>query len=191
MKFASISLIAAALAAIAGSAIAAPDPLYARALEKVNWFERDLDFYPRGSGVAVLERNVDGEPVDAVFTRSEDIPQHKIDHSRVARWAETTMKALEIAADRALHAADCDSDTVQKEHWKAESRKHRRKINNFVTMNRDHERAANLQDRTNLYNMVHEHKELAKATTLSAAVLMVDAKKAILKQWIRDGKKSC
>jgi len=186
MKFASISL---ALAAIAGSAIAAPDPLYARALEKVNWFERDLDFYPRESGVAVLERNVDGEPVDAVFTRSEYIPLHKIDHSRVARYAETTMEALEIAADQALHAADCD--TGRKEHWEAESGKHRRKINDFVTMNQGHDRAANLQDRTNLHDMVHEHERLAKETTLSAKKFTVEAEKAIVKQWIRDGRISC
>ncbi len=44
MKLSSSSLIAAALAAIAGSVIAVPAP-HARPLEQVNLFERDVNIY--------------------------------------------------------------------------------------------------------------------------------------------------
>jgi len=63
MKLSSVSLIIAALAAIAGSTVAAPGPLHARALEDVNSFsERDVDVYSRESGLAQRE-------VDHLFTR--------------------------------------------------------------------------------------------------------------------------
>jgi len=68
MKFSSVSLIAAALAGIAGTAVAAP--LHAHALEAVNSFEeRDLDVY---SGLALLERKVDD---DSLFTRADISPE--------------------------------------------------------------------------------------------------------------------
>jgi len=75
MKFSSISLIAAALSAIAGSTIAAPVPLWARALEQVNSFERDLDVYPPSrKSVAILERN---EPVDLFRRFTGKLPHQK------------------------------------------------------------------------------------------------------------------
>ncbi len=72
MKFSSISLVAAALAAIAGSTTAVPVPLYAPTLERVNSLQqRDLlDLHRRESGVAPLERDVDGELLDSLVTRS-------------------------------------------------------------------------------------------------------------------------
>jgi len=71
MKLSSISLTAAAMAAIVGSAIAAPVAPHARDLDKV--------IYRRESGVAVLERDVDGEPANDLFTR-QPTQQHQLDH---------------------------------------------------------------------------------------------------------------
>ena len=64
MKLSSISLIAAALAATAGSAIAVPRPLSAHALEQANLFQRDPDVHHRRkSGTVLLERR--GPPSNA------------------------------------------------------------------------------------------------------------------------------
>jgi len=73
MRLSSVSVIAVALAAIAGSALAAPGPgpLHARALEDVNSrIERDVDVYIRESGL-LLERELDGEFVDDLVTRTQ------------------------------------------------------------------------------------------------------------------------
>ena len=68
MKFSSVSLIiAATLAAIPGSAFAAPGALYARALEYANLFiERDVGVYSPDSGFSLLDR---GEIFDDLFAR--------------------------------------------------------------------------------------------------------------------------
>jgi len=47
MKFSLSTIIAVAMAATAGSAIAAPGPLIARALEQVDSFKRGVDIYRR------------------------------------------------------------------------------------------------------------------------------------------------
>ena len=62
MKLSSISFIAVTLAATVNSAIATPVPIYARALERVGSFKRDV--YRRE-----VEAQVNREPVDNLFTR--------------------------------------------------------------------------------------------------------------------------
>jgi len=96
MKLSSISLIAVALrvATTAGSAIAVPLPLYTRALERVNSFQRDLDVHRRESGVVVLpERDVDGEPVDNLVTRTRGVT-----NAEAARYIWGSASVLRQAA---------------------------------------------------------------------------------------------
>jgi len=71
MRLSSISLIATALAAIAGSVIAAPRPLHVRALEDINPLsERNVDVYSRESRLALLERR-DSKPKKAADAAQE------------------------------------------------------------------------------------------------------------------------
>ena len=96
MKFSSVSLIAATLAAIAGGAIAAPRPLHSRALEPVNSIsERDVS---RESGLTL--REVDGEFVDNLVIRTGDPYQY---HTRARAAAEGPGKAA-LAHDEAKTA---------------------------------------------------------------------------------------
>jgi len=131
MKLSSITLTTAALAAIAGSAIAAPCPLRARGLEEVNSFERDLVIYRRKPGIAVLKRDVDEEPVltrrrepppkfakvnaearDARARRGKDARERVI--ARQGDAARTTRAARrEVRANvREMHALYSDLDII-------------------------------------------------------------------------------
>jgi len=88
MKLSSISLVVTAIAAIAGSAIAAPGPAYARALDAINSFdERDVDVNRRESGLALLEREIDNEVVDNLFTRG--FGTAALEHEKAAKAWET------------------------------------------------------------------------------------------------------
>jgi len=79
MKLSSVSLVVTALAAIAGSAIAAPSPLHARNLEAINSFgERDVNVNGRKSRLALLERELDSEFVDKLFARGRQKSTAKI-----------------------------------------------------------------------------------------------------------------
>jgi len=72
MRLSSISLIAATLAAIAGSVIAAPRPLHARALEGINSLsECDVDVYSCESGLVLLERKEDNKAQEAANAARE------------------------------------------------------------------------------------------------------------------------
>ena len=113
MKLSSISLIVSALAAFSGSAVAAPAPLYARALEQVNSFERDLDVYPRESWVAVLERDIDVEPVDDLFARAQ---RHE-NPDRAAELLQSGVKHHTDAAEFARSAAKKQVTTAKQEEW--------------------------------------------------------------------------
>lgn len=72
MKLSLISLIAATLAGIAGSAVATPVPLHARTLQQVDSYERDINIYSRETEVLV-RRGVNGA-VDNLFLRQP--PSH-------------------------------------------------------------------------------------------------------------------
>ena len=118
MKLSSISLITAALAAIAGSVFAAPCPLYARALENVNSLSERDDVYSRGSGLALPEREVDDEFNDDLFirTKSEAAEAHdsaaeagsaakrlttRLEATKAREKAEQTCKEAATAARKA------------------------------------------------------------------------------------------
>jgi len=108
MRLPSVSLIAAAFAAIAGSALAAPGPLHARALEDVNSFiERDVDIYIRESGL-LLERELDGEFVDDLVIRQPAGTSHAIPlHEGYRKACQANYRAARThgrATDRAMVA---------------------------------------------------------------------------------------
>jgi len=124
MKFSSISLIATALAVIAGSAIAAPSPLYARAIEQVKSFEGDLD----------------GEPVNDLSIRS--VTEHHFDHSQAAIHAQKAIDTNIEAANWASEAAHWD--TGRRKDWLKKSGDHRQEVNSFVPMERHHAHMATL-----------------------------------------------
>ena len=104
MKLSSVALIAAALAGIADSAIAAP--LHAGALEAVNSFDdHDLDIY---SGLALPEREVDDELVDNLFTRTRfSGDQHA---QKLAEACHSTVKACLTAEEDNLKAYEVTED---------------------------------------------------------------------------------
>jgi len=142
------------IAAIASRAIAAPAPFYARALEQVNSFERDLDVYPRESWVTVLERDVvDGEPVDDLFTRFIPYPpDYQAEHAATAQILESSRHLCEQATDVAARLDD----------WGSES--HRTHLADKITLGglRDkHRDAINLPFNHELYNARHEHEGYA------------------------------
>jgi len=103
MQLLSISYIAAALAAIAGSAMAAPVPFYARDLEQVDSFERNLGVNLRESCV---ERDVD---VD-LFTRFINPAPHQLDHFKLAKSLVKSknynMLAIEVAKNHMTSRLD-------------------------------------------------------------------------------------
>jgi len=116
MKLSSVSLIATALAAITASAIAAPGSLRARALENVNSFSERDGVYSRESGLALLEREVDGEFVDDLFMRSI-AGSHQ---AAVARgWAAATCEWAALAGKEATKKADEAGGKASELAWKA------------------------------------------------------------------------
>jgi len=102
MKLSSISLVATAIAAIAGSGIAAPGPLHARALDVTNSFDdRDVEVNSRESGLALLEREIDNEVVDGLFTRGRT-PLY-VKSANAAEEHKKAAKAWQKAGDAAAH----------------------------------------------------------------------------------------
>ena len=98
MKLSSISLVVAALAAIAGIAIAAPGPLHARALETIDSFgERDVDVNSHELRLTLLvEREVDSDDLFARATRGRGGFTHGI---RADVGAATAAQAHRYAAE--------------------------------------------------------------------------------------------
>ena len=166
MKFSSISLIAAA---IAGSAIAAPGPLCTRALERVNLLGGDPDIYPR-EWVAVLERDVDGEPIDDLFTRA--IPEHQVNHAQVAELLRGAINAHRKAANWALwaHGAKFPVPAAHSgDYWHDLYRQHSQLADGLGTLYADHLNAASLPDKTELHAAVNQHKQFAVEQQRQAA----------------------
>jgi len=160
MKFSSISLIATALAVIAGSAIAAPSPLYARAIEQVQSFEGDLD----------------GEPVNDLSIRS--VPEHHADHNRAAFHAEKAIDTNVKAADWASAAADWDTD--QREHWLTKSGNHRLEVDRFVPKREHHAHRATLRHGTAADRATaNEDARAARQSTRLAKETISDAKRHV------------
>ena len=165
MKFSSISLIAAA---IAGSAIAAPGPLCARALEQVNSLGRDLDVYPR-EWVAVQKHDVDGEHID-LFTRAA--LKHQVEHHRVVGHLQDAIVAHHKAANWA-HAAYqmylAQGLIPQSDSWYDSYIRHLQTAQSLGPMHTNHLNAANSPQTTNLHASVNQHWEFAKQKKEEAA----------------------
>ena len=173
MKFSSISLIA-----VAGSVIAAPCPLYTRALERLNSFERDLDVDPRESVVAVLERDVDGDPVDDLFARSV-VGRHQGGHNRAAEHLQAAIKANERAARYAAQAAKVQSTPDEIQYWEGESRKHENSVATLQNLYSSHTQAARLSSATDLHRDVDHAIQIATESTRLAALTTMEAKHVI------------
>jgi len=91
MKLSSVSLVVTALAAIAGSAIAAPSPLHARTLEAINSFgERDVDVNDR---LALLERELSDSDFVNLFARGRQKNADSKNAARNARLQRATAAA--------------------------------------------------------------------------------------------------
>jgi len=119
MRLSSVSLIAAALAATAGSVMAAPRPLHARALEDVNSLsERDVDVHSRESGLALLEREVDDEFGNDLFIRTD--PNDRARHIAAAAARVGAAKEARKAAACARKAHDKAQEAAMKANVIAE-----------------------------------------------------------------------
>jgi len=106
MKLSSVSLVVTTLAAMAGSAIAAPGPLHARALDTINSFGgRDVDVNGRESVLALLEREV--EFVDELSTR-DDCPDHE-GSGKAAKAHESAAETWTVVATKAYARNDLKS----------------------------------------------------------------------------------
>jgi len=112
MKLSPISLIAAALAATAGCAIAIPRPLHAYALEQVNSFQRDLDVHRRESAVVALERNV-AKPVDNLVTRGVSYA----DAAQIARASTSVFRQAAAMAHEASEKVPGSWTGYTKQQW--------------------------------------------------------------------------
>jgi len=113
MKLSFISLTAAAMAAIVGSAIAAPVP-HARDLDKV--------IYDRESGIAVLERDLDGEPADDLFTRQPTIQQHQLDHFVAAHACLGAAIACTETAKEQIQASYNQLTSSERHHFRGKAK---------------------------------------------------------------------
>ena len=158
MKLSSTIFIAAALAAIAGSAIAAPSPLYVRALGQFNSFE---PVYPRESGTAVLERDVDGEPVDSLFARSLSYTRYQRDHIATARVLMRAALYNHVASRMSNTAGSLQRSPSVKEEYRLISESHGHAIRDIVPLIIDHIHAASSPDRTRLHASVTDHQQRA------------------------------
>ena len=181
MKFSSISLTAAALAAILGSALAAPGPLYMRALEQINSFGRDLDVFLCESEVAVLERDIDGEPVDGsdLFIRSVTVGRHQVDHSSAVRAIQVAIDTGLEAARQALKAYEVLSDPDDKQYWLHVYHHHRDTVQRFLRMRGPHAHAATLSRPTELHAIANQIETTALRSTQDAQETIEKADHAI------------
>jgi len=108
MKLSSTYLITAILAAITCSAIATPVPLHARALQQLNSF--DIQIYNREAEVALVEREVYGEPVDNLFTRQPPVE----DPNTIPTKAKEVLGIKE--ADNQMHILRIKEPKEKKRH---------------------------------------------------------------------------
>jgi len=158
MKLSSTIFIAAALAAIAGSAIAAPSPLYVRALGQFNSFE---PVYPRESGTAVLERDVvDGEPADGLFARA--LSAHQRDHIATARVLARAARDNRVASETSKTAGSQQHSSSVEKEYRQISESHVDAIRDIVPLIKAHKRAARSRGITSLHASVEDHQQRAK-----------------------------
>jgi len=159
MKLSLVSLIPAALAAIAGTmTIATPGPLHVRALEDVNSSERDIDVYSRESGLALLKRDADGEFVDGLFIRVT-----------LDEGSELAAQARKKAAGACIEAAE------EAEEANRKAKEIVRKTNDAARTAKDAARKAARKETlfpghaAHYRKLAFEHREQAKGYTKLAA----------------------
>jgi len=142
MKFLFSSLIVAAVAAIAGSLIAAPSPLHARAMEQVNSFdsEHDVDIYIRQPLLKLVD--------------------HHNDHYITARVLRRASMANHKAAEDARNTADVMPESGR-EGWLRQSKKHTAMANWYADMYYEHMAAIQEPTRTELHREVHSDRNNA------------------------------
>jgi len=161
MKLSSIPLAVAAIAAIIGSTIAAPVALHAIDLGENNAFERE---------VAVLERKVDSELADYLFTR-EPTTEHEHEHQD-NQWQKDHDDAADacLQAARDCHAAAVDSLEASKHSigdevqvWRNKSAQCAHEGILLMGKYTAHKEAAKSPNRTSLHNQAGVDKDGARA----------------------------
>ena len=173
MKFLSISYIAT----LAASAIAVPGPLHAR-----NLSERDLDVYPRGSGVVVQERNLDGEPVDNLFARYEKEQLHQKLHREAATYITNSQTLQGHASVAAATAAREATNPAHREGWNRWFNLHvdQSRVLEEIISNNEH--AASLPNETEQYGHIESDVEHASVVAGHALKTIVTARSPVKKK---------
>jgi len=177
-----MSLIAAAIASIAGSAVAAPG-LNVPSLEQVN-LERDLDVYPR---VAVQDNS--NHDRDDLFTRSVQHmdPQsvnHQDDHHLAAEHVRIAIQANNRATLVAHVAHVLLKDPDDKQRWKDMRNIHREMAQVLSRTRADQLSFANLPDRTDAHTMVDHIREHARSSIRSAVETTEQARHAVHQEFL-------
>ena len=168
MKFSSIPLIAVTFA---GSTFASPGALHARALEDVHSFiERNVAIYSRESGLALLERKVNGGFVD-LFAR-----QARSGYVRTHQGCDEAAEALEKAAADQRIAAGTKYKAGLWTCSESERQELHRQHANHLAMAADHDRDA-LKYRKN-------------AKGIRERSIRYQELPSITKQWRRDKKRA-
>ena len=160
MRFSSLFLIAAAVAAIAGSTIASPGLLHARALE-VNSLEskRDVDIYSR-------------QPL-------LNLDRHLSDHYVTARFLKEASKCNRQAAKDARMVADVMPES-RRSGWLRQAEKHTEMADGYASMHDDHMHATKEPHaRTELCKEVYIDRDGARAGKEYALRTSRDARKAL------------
>jgi len=108
MKFSSISLITAGLAAIAGSTIAAPAPLHARALIVDNLFKRQNDWQKKHLAVAkaLYHSSIDNYHTSVAARTTSMGPTHEKTPAEWARLSDILVKISQKHATESLKHFD-------------------------------------------------------------------------------------
>lgn len=150
MKLSSVSL--AIVATIVGSATAAPVALHACDLEEINPIGRDIDVYSR-AGVAVLERDVDSEPADDLFTR-QPLEQHQNDHDEAAHACLDAAKACNEAAKDSVQASYNQLSSPERRYWRSQAQDQALVARLLLRKAMDHHRAKYTQEITPLHSKV-------------------------------------
>jgi len=155
MKLSSITLITTALAAIPGT-VAAPGPLHARAMERINSFERDVD--------NLFARLVEPPPQ----------PHHK-PNIRAAQASGHAAK-LNLQAAQAADAASCKQSTEKaREGWKDMKILHTTLAEALTTEERSCRNAALSTEVPKGHDITNANLQLAKAR--EASIIAKDTKK--------------
>ena len=156
MKLSSISLIAAALAATAGCAIAVPRPC---ALEQINSFQSDPVVHRHEPEVFALERNI--EPVDNLVTRGGVSNAEAAD---IVRSSASLHRQAAIMADAASEKA---KGSWKKRRWEKERLQLTKDANQLSKLSRQLRATPGISDQR---HMEHHLVNIAKKNLAVQAI---------------------